>query len=193
MNACSCARSSVRRGTVVPHARSTRPGTRHDINIPCSGMNIQGEDMFCLFIRIFPLPSGRFQSTLLSFRFTAHKESTSASAIFKKMVSPQIIGVAPIRSGKASFQRMFPHCSNGSVNCLRHSPLSVWVRATVARFRKKRGPEWLSAGLPEIKRSSSSNLSSPTKSQGALPDAQSVQNQQRQYQRDCPTNSIWFP
>src|SRR5918999_4582726 len=68
-----------------------------------------GDDMFCLRIIVLPPPSAFFQSTSPLVRSTAHSdsESLSASATFRKMVSPQMIGVAPLRSGIASFQVTF--------------------------------------------------------------------------------------
>ena len=68
-----------------------------------------GDDMFCLRIIVLPPPSGFFQSTSPLVRSTAHSdsESLSASATFRKMMSPQMIGVAPLRSGIASFQVTF--------------------------------------------------------------------------------------
>src|SRR6266851_4325784 len=68
----------------------------------------EGEDMFCLRITMFPPPSSFFQRTAPFLLSTAqrYRSLRLASAILRKTVSPQIIGVAPLRSGRASFQAM---------------------------------------------------------------------------------------
>src|SRR5215510_14151562 len=67
----------------------------------------EGDDMFCL--RIFVLPALRcfFQSASPLVRSTHQRTSLSPSATFRKTRSPQMIGVAPVQLGIASFQVMF--------------------------------------------------------------------------------------
>src|SRR5215471_4936438 len=66
-----------------------------------------GDDIFCL--RIFVLPALRcfFHSTSPLLRSTHQRERLSPSATFRKIRSPQIMGVAPVQLGIASFQVMF--------------------------------------------------------------------------------------
>src|SRR5262249_49498586 len=68
----------------------------------------EGEDMFCLFTFMLPPPSSLFHSTAPLFLSTIHryKSLLLASATLRKMASPQMIGVAPLRSGMGSFQAM---------------------------------------------------------------------------------------
>ena len=68
----------------------------------------EGEDMFCLLILKLPPPSNCFQITAPFFLSTIHRYRSFllASATLRKIASPQMIGVAPLRSGIASFQAM---------------------------------------------------------------------------------------
>src|ERR671915_2515178 len=69
----------------------------------------EGDDMFCLRCLLLPLLRCFFQSTSPFARFNAHSDSVSrsASATFRKMVSPQMIGVAPLHCGSGIFQATF--------------------------------------------------------------------------------------
>src|SRR5436190_18388228 len=64
----------------------------------------EGEDIFCL--RILTSPSLRcfFHNTVPLFRSNAHKERLLVSETFRKMVSPQMIGVEPLQATIGSFQ-----------------------------------------------------------------------------------------
>src|SRR5262245_47770533 len=68
-----------------------------------------GDDMFCLRCLLLPVLSGRFHSTSPLTRLTAQSDRwlPSASATFRKIVSPQMTGVAPLHCGSWSFQAMF--------------------------------------------------------------------------------------
>src|SRR5687768_11198340 len=68
-----------------------------------------GDDMFCLRCLLLPALRCFFQITLPSLRRSAHSDSVSpsASATFRKIVSPQITGVAPLHCGSAIFHAMF--------------------------------------------------------------------------------------
>src|SRR5918998_1535419 len=69
-----------------------------------------GDDMFCFRPALLPEPSGFFQLTACLLRSTAHNSRSpvnSAVATFRKMVSPQMIGVEPVREGVGSFHAMF--------------------------------------------------------------------------------------
>src|SRR5688572_2042087 len=69
-----------------------------------------GVDMFCFRPALLPGPSGLFQLTACLLRSTAHSSSSplnSPVAIFRKTVSPQMIGVEPVREGVGSFHAMF--------------------------------------------------------------------------------------
>src|SRR3712207_2551187 len=70
----------------------------------------EGEDMFCLRPALLPEPSGFFHTTACLLRSTAHNSRSpvnSAVATFRKMVSPQTIGVEPVRDGVGSFHATF--------------------------------------------------------------------------------------
>src|SRR5437899_3226304 len=66
----------------------------------------EGEDMFCLLILKLPPPSNFLQITapLVLSTIQRYRSFLLASATLRKTTSPQIIGVAPLRSGIASFQ-----------------------------------------------------------------------------------------
>ena len=69
-----------------------------------------GEDIFCLRSMWLPPAMAPFHSTLPVFRSSDHSSSSpvaSAVPTFRKMVSPQIIGVEPLRPGIGSFHVMF--------------------------------------------------------------------------------------
>ena len=58
-----------------------------------------GDDMFCLRSMWLASASGRFQSTACLLRSTAHNSSSPVLvpvATFRKIVSPQMIGVDPL-------------------------------------------------------------------------------------------------
>src|SRR5262249_47574151 len=67
----------------------------------------EGEDIFCL--RILTSPSLRcfFHNTAPLFRSTAHNERLLVSETFKKIVSPQMIGVEPLQASIGSFHVTF--------------------------------------------------------------------------------------
>ncbi len=69
----------------------------------------EGDDMFCLRCLLLPVLRGFFHRTSPLDRLTAHSDSASpsASATFRKIVSPQMTGVAPLHCGSASFHAMF--------------------------------------------------------------------------------------
>src|SRR6185503_17902536 len=66
-----------------------------------------GDDICCFIMRRLPPLSGRFQRTVPRDRSTAHNDRSLPSPTLRKTCSPQTIGVAPDRSGTASFQAMF--------------------------------------------------------------------------------------
>ena len=66
-----------------------------------------GDDICCFIMRRLPPPIGRFQRTVPRVRSTAQNDRSRPSPTLRKMCSPQTIGVAPERSGTASFQVMF--------------------------------------------------------------------------------------
>src|SRR5688572_13644107 len=66
-----------------------------------------GDDICCFIMRRLPPPIGRFHRTVPRVRSTAHSESSLPSPTLRNTYSPQTIGVAPERSGTASFQVMF--------------------------------------------------------------------------------------
>ena len=65
--------------------------------------------MFCLRCLLLPVLSGRFHNTSPLLRLTAQSDRLlpSASATFRKIVSPQITGVAPLHCGSCSFHATF--------------------------------------------------------------------------------------
>src|SRR5262245_26390108 len=65
-----------------------------------------GEDIFCFCIRTLPPPIGRFQRTVPLARSTDHSDKLAPSATFRKIRSPQTIGVEPDHAGIASFHVM---------------------------------------------------------------------------------------
>src|SRR5262245_48828425 len=69
-----------------------------------------GVDMFCFCSLTFPPPSGLFQIGSPFRRSTAHNSRLPdhiAVATLRKMWSPQMIGVAPLRLGSGIFHAMF--------------------------------------------------------------------------------------
>src|SRR6185503_5057645 len=60
-------------------------------------------------LRILVLPAlrGFFQTTVPFVRSTHHRNRSLPSATLRKMLSPQMIGVAPVQLGIASFHVMF--------------------------------------------------------------------------------------
>src|SRR5687767_4015914 len=88
-----------------------------------------GDDMFCFCSLWLPPPSGAFHSTAGPFRSTHQSDSSVPSATFRKIKSPQMIGVAPLHSGRGSFQAMFDsavHLSGSPVSEL--TPFSCGPR-----------------------------------------------------------------
>src|SRR5437762_3595994 len=69
----------------------------------------EGDDMFCLRIIVLPPLRNFFHRTVPAFLSIAHRvrSPSLASPTLRKMVSPQMMGVAPLRSGRGSFQAMF--------------------------------------------------------------------------------------
>src|SRR5215813_4115281 len=67
----------------------------------------EGDDMFCLRIFTLPPPSGFFQAASPFVRSTHQRKRLSPSATLRKTRSPQMIGVAPVQPGIASFQVTF--------------------------------------------------------------------------------------
>src|SRR4029453_2898782 len=65
-----------------------------------------GDDMFCFCIRVLPPLSARFQRTVPRARSTDHNDKLAPSATFRKIRSPQTMGVEPDHAGIASFQAM---------------------------------------------------------------------------------------
>src|SRR5262245_10154992 len=65
-----------------------------------------GEDMFCFCIRTLPPPMARFQRTVPRARSTDHSDKLAPSATFRKIWSPQTIGVEPDHAGIANFHAM---------------------------------------------------------------------------------------
>ena len=66
-----------------------------------------GVDMFCLRCRLSPSLRCRFQTGSPFLRSTAHRNRLPFSATFRKMRSPQTIGVDPDNAGIGSFHAMF--------------------------------------------------------------------------------------
>src|SRR5437764_5420988 len=67
----------------------------------------EGDDMFCLLISKLPAAMCFFQRTVPWERPTHHSQRSCLSATFKKILSPQIIGVAPLLVGRGSFHATF--------------------------------------------------------------------------------------
>src|SRR5262249_344878 len=67
----------------------------------------EGEDMFCFRILVLPLPSGLFQTISPLDRSRHHKNRSLPSAIFRKILSPQMIGVEPPQVGRLTLQVTF--------------------------------------------------------------------------------------
>jgi hypothetical protein len=70
----------------------------------------EGDDMFCLRPCLLPPARGRFHTTSFLLRSTAQSSRSpvnSAVATLRKIRSPQMIGVAPVREGVGSFHAMF--------------------------------------------------------------------------------------
>src|SRR5918993_4099466 len=70
-----------------------------------------GDDMFCLRSMRLESVSWRFQLTACLFRSIAHSSRMPVFvpvATFRKIVSPQMIGVEPLYAGKGNRQAMFP-------------------------------------------------------------------------------------
>src|SRR5215813_2166529 len=66
-----------------------------------------GDDMFCLRILVLPPPSSFFQRSSPLLRSTHQRKRLPPSATFRKIRSPQMIGVAPVQLGIPSFQVTF--------------------------------------------------------------------------------------
>src|SRR5215475_9817658 len=66
-----------------------------------------GDDIFCLRILVLPALRCFFQSASPLVRSTHQRSRLPPSATFRKIRSPQMIGVAPVQLGIASFQVMF--------------------------------------------------------------------------------------
>src|SRR5688572_28851627 len=69
-----------------------------------------GVDMFCLRCMLLPPASGRFHDTDCLLRSTAQSSRSPVFvpvATLRKIVSPQMIGVEPLKAGSGSFQVMF--------------------------------------------------------------------------------------
>src|ERR1039457_1277370 len=66
-----------------------------------------GDDIFCLRSFMLPPPSGRCQSVFGPRRSTHHSDRLSPSATFRKIRSPQMMGVEPLQAGIGSFHAMF--------------------------------------------------------------------------------------
>src|SRR4030095_6802844 len=72
-----------------------------------------GDDMFCFCSWWWPGPIGRFHSTAPFVRSMHHRcrlsplRTLRSSATFRKMRSPQTIGVEPDHAGSCSFQLTF--------------------------------------------------------------------------------------
>src|SRR5215203_46511 len=65
-----------------------------------------GVDMFCLRCMLLPAASGRFHVTDCFVRSIAHSSRSPVLvpvATFRKIVSPQMIGVDPLKAGNGSF------------------------------------------------------------------------------------------
>src|SRR6185295_1972745 len=67
----------------------------------------EGDDMFCLRILVLPALRCFFQSGSPLVRSTHQRNRSLPSATFRKMRSPQMMGVAPVQLGKASFHVTF--------------------------------------------------------------------------------------
>src|SRR5688572_12812740 len=70
----------------------------------------EGEDMFCLRWKLLPPAMGRFQTTSFLLRSIAQSSSAPVSravATFRKMRSPQMMGVEPLNAGSGSFHATF--------------------------------------------------------------------------------------
>src|SRR5580700_9172125 len=66
-----------------------------------------GDDIFCFICLRSPSPRSFFQATAGPRRSTHHRYRLPRSATFRKMWSPQTIGVAPLQAGRATFQAIF--------------------------------------------------------------------------------------
>ena len=66
-----------------------------------------GVDMFCLRCRLSPSLRWRFQMGSPFVRSTAQRNRLPFSATFRKMRSPQMMGVEPVNDGIGSFHAMF--------------------------------------------------------------------------------------
>src|SRR5687768_11055249 len=87
--------------------RTPVPVMTHTVRPSVTG---DGDDMFCLRPDLLPPLSGRFQTTSFLLRSTAQSSRlpvNSSVATFRKIRSPQMIGVEPVRDGVGSFQAMF--------------------------------------------------------------------------------------
>ena len=67
----------------------------------------EGVDMFCFRSLVSPSLRCRFHSGFPVLRSTAQRSRLPFSATFKKMRSPQMIGVEPDHAGSGSFHVMF--------------------------------------------------------------------------------------
>src|SRR5688572_18768740 len=78
--------------------------------------------MFCFISLWLPPPSGAFHRMEGPFRSTHQSDRASPCATFRKMKSPQTIGVAPLHSGNGNF-----HATLDSAVHLSGSPFSLLV------------------------------------------------------------------
>src|SRR5262249_1540260 len=67
----------------------------------------EGDDMFCFRILVLPLPSGFFQTGSPLVRSRHHKKRSLPSAMFRKILPPQMIGVEPLQLGSPTLQVTF--------------------------------------------------------------------------------------
>src|SRR5688500_8895529 len=67
----------------------------------------EGDDMLCLRSVVLPPPSGRLHAVAPVARSSAQSQSASPCATFRKMRSPDTIGVDPLRSGSGCFHTTF--------------------------------------------------------------------------------------
>src|SRR5215813_13495255 len=67
----------------------------------------EGDDMFCFRILVLPLPSGLFQAGSPRVRSRHHKNRLLPAAMFRKILSPQMIGVEPLQLGRLTLQVTF--------------------------------------------------------------------------------------
>src|SRR5262245_3503356 len=77
--------------------------------------------MLCFIRSEFPPPRNFFHITCPVFRFTHHSSIRSRSVTLTKILSPQTIGVDPLRPGSASFHwtfSVFPHRNGTFVSSL---------------------------------------------------------------------------